>query len=58
MKRAHLDTARLLTQAVPLVFMDDTFALQGGTAWRSESIVEIDCLRNCLRHASELLIRH
>jgi predicted nucleotidyltransferase component of viral defense system len=28
----YLDTARLLTQAAPLVFVDDTFALKGGTA--------------------------
>ena len=27
-----LDTARLLTQVAPLVFVDDTFALKGGTA--------------------------
>jgi hypothetical protein len=25
-------TARLLTQVAPLVFVDDTFALKGGTA--------------------------
>lgn len=28
----YLDTARLLTQVAPLVFVDDTFALKGGTA--------------------------
>lgn len=28
----YLDTARLLTQVAPLVFIDDTFALKGGTA--------------------------
>jgi predicted nucleotidyltransferase component of viral defense system len=28
----YLDTARMLTQVAPLVFMDDTFALKGGTA--------------------------
>ncbi|HIK74829.1 MAG TPA: nucleotidyl transferase AbiEii/AbiGii toxin family protein [Alcanivorax sp.] len=32
MKSAYLDTARLLTQVAPLVFVDDTFALKGGTA--------------------------
>ena len=32
MNQIYLDTARLLTQVAPLVFMDDTFALQGGTA--------------------------
>src|SRR5580698_3767969 len=28
----YLDTARLLTQVAPLVLVDDTFALKGGTA--------------------------
>jgi predicted nucleotidyltransferase component of viral defense system len=28
----YLETARLLTQVAPLVLMDDTFALKGGTA--------------------------
>ncbi len=32
MNRAYLDTARLLTQVAPLLFVDDTFALKGGTA--------------------------
>lgn len=32
MNPAYLDTARLLTQVAPLVFVDDTFALKGGTA--------------------------
>jgi len=32
MNQVYLDTARLLTQVVPFVFMDDTFALKGGTA--------------------------
>lgn len=32
MNRVYLDTARLLTQVAPLVFVDDTFALKGGTA--------------------------
>jgi predicted nucleotidyltransferase component of viral defense system len=32
MKQIYLDTARLLTQVAPLVFVDDTFALKGGTA--------------------------
>lgn len=32
MNQAYLDTARLLTQAAPFVFADDTFALKGGTA--------------------------
>jgi predicted nucleotidyltransferase component of viral defense system len=32
MKQAYLDTARLLTQVAPLVLVDDTFALKGGTA--------------------------
>lgn len=32
MNQVYLDTARLLTQVAPLVFMDDTFALKGGTA--------------------------
>jgi len=30
--QTYLDTARLLTQVAPLVFVDDTFALKGGTA--------------------------
>ena len=30
--RLVLDTARLLTQVAPLVFVDGTFALKGGTA--------------------------
>ncbi|MBS0352593.1 MAG: nucleotidyl transferase AbiEii/AbiGii toxin family protein [Proteobacteria bacterium] len=32
MNQVYLDTARLLTQVAPLVFIDDTFALKGGTA--------------------------
>ena len=32
MNQLYLDTARLLTQIAPLVFVDDTFALKGGTA--------------------------
>jgi predicted nucleotidyltransferase component of viral defense system len=32
MNPLYLDTARLLTQVAPLVFVDDTFALKGGTA--------------------------
>ena len=32
MNPTYLDTARLLVQVAPLVFMDDTFALRGGTA--------------------------
>lgn len=32
MNPTYLDTARLLTQVAPLVFVDDTFALKGGTA--------------------------
>ena len=32
MKSVYLDTARLLTQVAPLAFVDDTFALKGGTA--------------------------
>ena len=32
MSQTYLDTARLLTQVAPLVFVDDTFALKGGTA--------------------------
>ncbi|QDQ28699.1 nucleotidyl transferase AbiEii/AbiGii toxin family protein [Chitinimonas arctica] len=32
MNQIYLDTARLLTQVAPLVFVDDTFALKGGTA--------------------------
>lgn len=32
MNPVYLDTARLLTQAAPFVFVDDTFALKGGTA--------------------------
>lgn len=32
MNLVYLDTARLLTQVMPLVFVDDTFALKGGTA--------------------------
>jgi len=32
MNRPYLDTARLLTRVAPLVFVDDTFALKGGTA--------------------------
>ena len=54
MNQIDLDIARLLTQVAPLVFMDDTLALQGGTVRRSESIVEIDFLRHGLRHASGL----
>lgn len=32
MNQTWLDTARLLTQVAPLVLVDDTFALKGGTA--------------------------
>jgi predicted nucleotidyltransferase component of viral defense system len=32
MNQMYLDTARLLTQVAPLVFVDSTFALKGGTA--------------------------
>ncbi len=32
MNQTYIDTARLLTQIAPLVFVDDTFALKGGTA--------------------------
>ena len=32
MNQIYLDTARLLTQVAPFVFVDDTFALKGGTA--------------------------
>lgn len=32
MNPTYLYTARLLTQVAPLVFVDDTFALKGGTA--------------------------
>ncbi|MEY6431313.1 nucleotidyl transferase AbiEii/AbiGii toxin family protein [Thioalkalicoccus limnaeus] len=32
MNPVYLETARLLTQVAPLVFVDDTFALKGGTA--------------------------
>lgn len=32
MNLIYLETARLLTQVAPLVFMDGTFALKGGTA--------------------------
>jgi hypothetical protein len=31
-KQTYLDTARLLTQVAPFVFVDDTFALKCGTA--------------------------
>jgi predicted nucleotidyltransferase component of viral defense system len=32
MNEVYLETARLLTQVAPLVFVDNTFALKGGTA--------------------------
>lgn len=32
MNRTYFDTARLLTRVAPFVFVDDTFALKGGTA--------------------------
>lgn len=32
MNQTYLDTARLLTRVAPLVFVDDMFALKGGTA--------------------------
>jgi predicted nucleotidyltransferase component of viral defense system len=32
MNQIYLDTARLLTQVAPFVFIDNTFALKGGTA--------------------------
>jgi len=35
MNRLYLDTARLLTQVAPLVFVDETFALKSGSAKRS-----------------------
>ena len=32
MNPAYLESARLLTRVAPLVLVDDTFALKGGTA--------------------------
>ncbi len=32
MNREYLETARLLIQVAPLVFVDDQFGLKGGTA--------------------------
>ena len=32
MNQVYLDSARLLTRVAPLVLVDDTFALKGGTA--------------------------
>ena len=32
MNQVYLDTARLLTQVAPFIFVDETFALKGGTA--------------------------
>ena len=32
MNQTYLDTARQLTQVAPLIFVDDMFALKGGTA--------------------------
>jgi hypothetical protein len=32
MNEVYLNTARLLTRIAPLVLVDDTFALKGGTA--------------------------
>jgi predicted nucleotidyltransferase component of viral defense system len=32
MNQVYLDSARLMTRVAPLVFVDDTFALKGGTA--------------------------
>ena len=32
MNQLYLDSARLLTRVAPLVLVDDTFALKGGTA--------------------------
>jgi hypothetical protein len=32
MNAVYLETARLMAQVAPLVFVDDTFALKGGTA--------------------------
>ena len=32
MNQVYLDTARLLTQVAPFIFVNDTFALKGGTA--------------------------
>ncbi len=32
MNTFYLETARLMAQVAPLVFVDDTFALKGGTA--------------------------
>ena len=32
MNQVYLDSARLLTRMAPLVLVDDTFALKGGTA--------------------------
>ncbi len=31
MNQIHVETARLLTRVVPLVLVDQTFALKGGT---------------------------
>lgn len=32
MNAVYLQTAKMMTQVAPLVFVDDTFALKGGTA--------------------------
>jgi nucleotidyltransferase AbiEii toxin of type IV toxin-antitoxin system len=32
MNQVYLDSARLMTRVAPLVLVDDTFALKGGTA--------------------------
>ena len=32
MNPVYLQTAKMMTQVAPLVFVDDTFALKGGTA--------------------------
>lgn len=44
MNQVYLDTARLLTQVAPFVFVDDTFALKGGSA--------INLFVRDMRHAS------
>lgn len=56
MNPAYLDTARLLTKVAPLVFVDDTFALKGGTAINGDQPVSPSVA--CARMANIVIKSH
>jgi hypothetical protein len=57
MNQVYLDTARLLTRIAPLVLVDDTFALKGGTQSQFRSgkpaVRRLYCFRTVLGRPSD-----